>query len=62
MLIALIILTVVAILLLLWSTWLLWDRGKKIQAISERRRDIRILKSALKMEQEKGAGDAEMEL
>lgn len=52
--IALIILTVVAILLLLWSTWLLWDRGKKIQAISERRRDIRILKSALKMEQEKG--------
>ena len=58
MLIALIILTVVAILLLLWSTWLLWDRGKKIQAISERRRDIRILKSALKMEQEKGVNEA----
>ena len=44
MLIALIILTVVAILLLLWSTWLLWDRGKKIQAISNRREEIRALK------------------
>ena len=57
-----VILALIVVLQATWSTWLLWDRGKKIQAISERRRDIRILKSALKMEQEKGAGDAEMEL
>ena len=32
------------VLLAIWSLWLLWDRKKKIQAISERREEIRALK------------------
>lgn len=30
-----------------WILWLLWDRGRKLRAISERRLDIRILKRFL---------------
>ena len=32
------------VLLAIWSLWLLWDRKKKIQAISNRREEIRALK------------------
>ena len=52
MLITLIVLMVVVALQALWIWWLLWDRGKKIRAISERRKDIRILKREIKRMEE----------
>lgn len=43
----LLILTVIEAAAILW---LLWDRWQKIRAISERRRDIRVLKRLLDSE------------
>ena len=52
------------VLLAIWSLWLLWDRKKKIQAISNRREAIRALKRErdVWMKAAKGVNDAEMEL
>lgn len=44
------LLTILVIILSLWCWWLLWDRGKKIKVISERKRDIRILRRMLENE------------
>lgn len=47
------ILLIISILELLVIFYLVYDRWKKIQVISERRRDIRILKRALANERRK---------
>lgn len=39
-----VILALIVVLQATWNWWLLWDRGKKIQAISKRREAIRALK------------------
>lgn len=44
-----IILAAIATLQALWIWWLLWDRKKKIQAISKRREEIRFLRYALEV-------------
>lgn len=49
---SLILLSVLSTVQALWIWWLLWDRGKKIRAISERRKDIRILKREIKRMEE----------